>query len=421
MIPRTFGPSSAHRVALRSLPLSLFGAFFALLGGVAVAQNDDPGIVRGPVTLLPEASATVRFDDNIYESDDYKIDSIVSLLGIGMGARYENANSGWEVAYRGDAGLYEHNSDDNYFDHRLSGRGIMQLGIRHRLELNAGYNKLHEDRGTRLTQGLGESLETLVPKPYRYDDLTAAARYQFGVSEAKGRLVLDARYRDKKYTNNRGRTQFFDYDQSYLSGTFFWRVFPKSSLLLQGSHAVVAYPTDFVGQSTRDSITSRVLAGITWEATAKTTGTVKLGFLNKDFDAADRPTFRAPNWEVELRWEPRTYSIIALETRRFDREFNAGLGGDFIDAADYAVRWEHEWSDRWSTETGVSYLDETFENSSDEVNREQETLQFDAALCFALRRTVEVELRYTLRNRDANIDRFQFGRNQIQLGLALAL
>jgi hypothetical protein len=390
-------------------------------GALAQPQDEEPGIVRGPVTLLPEASAALRIDDNIYESDDYKIDSLVSLLGIGMGARYETGNSGWEATYRGDAGLYKHNSDDNYFDHRLNGRGIMQFGLRHRLEMSAGFEMLHEDRGTNISQGFGESIEVLVPEPDRYDRVNAAARYQFGARQAKGRLVLDGRYTDKEYTNNRERTRPFDFDQSYLSGTFFWRVLPKSSLLLQGSYAEVTYPTDFIGQSTRDSTTNRLLAGITWEATAKTTGTVKLGYLNKDFDAADRPTFRAPSWEVELRYEPRTYSIIRVETSRYDREFNFGFGGDFIDTAVYGVTWEHEWSERWSTETGLSYLDETFENSAAEFNREQETLQLDAALSFELRRTLDLELRYTLRDRDANIDRFQFGRNQIQLGLALAL
>ena len=222
------------------------GALVALLlGGAAVghAQDDEPGIVRGPVTLLPELSAAIRYDDNIYQSDAYKIDSLVTLLGLGLGARYETANAGWEVGYRGDAGVYEHNSDDNFFDQRLNGRGILQLALRHRLELSAGFEKLHEDRGSNLTQGLGELLETRVPEPDEYDNIKAAAKYEFGAKAAQGRLQLDARYNDKDYSNNRERTQFFSYDQTYLAGTFFWRVFPKSSLLLQGSRAEVSYPS----------------------------------------------------------------------------------------------------------------------------------------------------------------------------------
>jgi hypothetical protein len=400
-------------------------AALVLLAGSSMAtaqENDEPGIVRGPVTLLPEASAALRYDDNIYQSDEYEIDSLVTLLGIGMAARYETGSSGWEVGYRGDAGLYEHNSDDDYFDHRLYGRGIMQLGNRHRLELNAGFDALHEDRGSNLSQGFGESIEILVPEPDEYDNLSAALKYQFGAQAAKGRLQLDARYNDKEYTNNRERTQFFDYDQTYLSGTFFWRVFPNSSLLLQASQAEVSYPNDFIGQSTRDSTTNRLLAGITWEATGKTTGTLKLGYLEKDFDAPDRAKFDAPSWEVEVRWEPRTYSTVTLETRRYDREFNFGFGGDFIDTIEYSVDWEHEWSDRWSTETGLSFRDESFETSvSGQEGRTQETLTFDVALMLELRRTLDLELRYTLRDRDANISRFQFGRNQVSIGLALAL
>ena len=415
-IADTQPPAVSHLCAVPALAL--------LLGGSAVAQAQSgmPGIVRGPVTLLPEASAAIRYDDNLYESDDYKVDSWVTLLGLGMGARYETSNSGWELSYRGDAGVYEHNSDDNYVDHRLDGRGIMQLAIRHRLELGAGYGRLHEDRGRNLSQGFGEAIETLVPKPDEYDNLNASLKYQFGSEGARGRLQMDARYRDKEYSNNRERTQFFDYDQGYFAGTFFWRVLSKTSVLLQGSRAKVNYANDFRTQSTRNSTTDRVFAGLTWEVTGKTTGTIKVGYLEKDFDAADRSTFDAPSWEVELRWEPRSYSVVTVETRRYDREFNFGFAGDFIDAIVYSVDWEHEWSGRWSTEAGLSFLDESFEISAgDQQGRTQETLVFDAAVLFELRRTLDLELRYTHRDRNANIPRFQFGRNQLALGLNLAL
>ena len=88
----------------------------------------------------------------------------------------------------------------------------------------------------------------------------------------------------------------------------------------------------------------------------------------------------------------------------------------------YSVNWEHDWSERWSTQTGLSYLDESFEDQAvDNESREQQTLQFSAALRFAVLRTLDVELSYTLRDRDSNVSRFQFGRNQITLGLTLAL
>lgn len=421
---RAITGAAARTTAQAAAALVLLAGSGAASAQFQGGQDDDRGIVRGPFTLLPELSGTLRHDDNIYQSDDFQKESAVALLGLGLGARYETGTSGWELAYAGEAAAYEYDGDDNYFDHRLGGRGIVQMGIRHRLELSAGLDKLHEDRGSRLTQGFGEQITTRVPEPDRFDNSHAELRYRFGAPRAKGRLQLDARYSDKEYTNNRDRTRPFDRDSRYVAGTFFWRVFPNSSLLLLGSHAEVSYPVDFSGQSSRDSSTNRVLAGITWEATAKTTGTVKVGYLAKDFDAADRADFDAPSWEVELRWEPRSYSVVEFETRRFDREFNFGAGGDFIDTATYAVTWEHDWSDRWSTETGLSYVDETFEGGgavASAANRTQETTVFDAALRFALRRTVDVELRYTLRDRDSNLSRFRFGRNQVALGLALAL
>ena len=71
----------------------------------------------------------------------------------------------------------------------------------------------------------------------------------------------------------------------------------------------------------------RYYAGVTWEATAATTGTVKLGRLERKFDGG-QPKFTGPSWEAAVFWSPRTYSKFDLYTARFTTEAS-GLG-DFI-------------------------------------------------------------------------------------------
>ena len=402
MIPKLQSPSAPTAAIL----VGLFS-----VQAVAQASSSETGVTLGEFTVFPTAGVAVRYDDNLYESASDEKDSVVNIVDAGVAVRYENSASGWELGYRTEAGIYEYDSADNYVDHFLTGRGILQLGSRHRLELDADYAMAHQDRGTGLTQGGGE----LIAEPDEFDQGSLAATYVFGRDDAKGQLELTAAYRDLEYTNNRERTQFFDFDEQLISGTFFWRVFPKSSLLVQLSRNDIGYATDRPFEPSRDSTSDRLYTGLKWEATGKTTGTVKFGYLRKDFDEPGRQTFSAPSWEVEVEWAPRSYSTVTLETSRYDQETN--LGGDFIDTKFYGVRWDHDWSGQWSTVVGLSYLDETFTNTQ----RTQESLRGDATLRYSMRRWLNWELTYRWDDRDASVDRLQFSRNRIELAARVAL
>jgi hypothetical protein len=50
--------------------------------------------------------------------------------------------------------------------------------------------------------------------------------------------------------------------------------------------------------STEDNTERRYYLGYTWDATAATTGVVKIGRMTKDFDAAGRAGYSGSSWEA---------------------------------------------------------------------------------------------------------------------------
>lgn len=419
--PRSPDTASAPRLRAASLTAGVVAVALSVSGQNAKAQgfsggDTDTGIVMGAFTVLPTLSTGVRYDDNIYQASLNERSSWVGLVDAGAGLRYETGASGWELGYLASSGTYSFDSTDNYLDHFFSGRGIVQLGERQRLELDANYDKAHQDRGAGLSQGAGPLLNDVD----QFDRAALGATYILGRDDSPGRLELQAGYNAMEFTNNRERTRFFDTDETSASGTFFWKVFPKSSLLLELRRADINFPEDRPSEPSFSSVSDRAFVGIAWDATAKTTGSVRVGYLRKDFDSDDRDTFTAPSWEVELEWSPRSYSTITLETSRYDQEtifLGPAFAGDFIDTESYSVAWTHDWSDRWATTLDLSYLDEDFANSP----QAQQTGSAQFSLQYTMHRWLNWELGYRWSDRDSNVEFFNFARNQIELSVTLAL
>jgi hypothetical protein len=75
---------------------------------------------------------------------------------------------------------------------------------------------------------------------------------------------------------------------------------------------------------------------VVWEATAKTTGTVRVGWLDEKFADSLYPSFSSPNWDVAICWSPLAYSHFDLSTKR-SAESPVNLLGLVTDAAVYSL------------------------------------------------------------------------------------
>ena len=169
---------------------------------------------------------------------------------------------------------------------------------------------LHDNRGSGISDNTGIVFQT----PDTYADTIVDATYTYGTPGAKMNLELAASYLDKSYTNHEELTQYFDYTQPELGATFFYRVMPKTDLLLQARYNDVSYDTNRPFADKLDSSEQNYQIGVTWDATAKTTGIAKVGYLIKDFDSPSYNSHEFPSWEVAVDWSPRKRTTFNLTT-----------------------------------------------------------------------------------------------------------
>ncbi|WP_084332447.1 outer membrane beta-barrel protein [Marinobacterium jannaschii] len=301
-------------------------------------------------------------------------------------------------------GSFTDGHDDDYTDHELQGQAIIELNGRNRFDLQAGYIKEHEDRGTGVDDQSGGGVST----PIEYSEFNLQGLYTYGASGAKGNLELNAAYYDREYDNFRTLTEARDRETIRLGATFLYRLAPKSQALFELRHEDIDYQS---ATSTQDSTEQKYLVGLRWDATAKTSGSAKIGAARKDFDSPATEDFSGASWEVSVRWAPQTYSSFDLTTTQ-ETEESSGTG-DYIDTESLTLAWNHEWSGRVSSVASISRIEEDYVGAT----REDETNSLSLALSYEMRRWLDINFAYTYGERDSNEVGNDYERNQWMITL----
>lgn len=377
------------------------------IGGAKPADDAPKGMSLGEgVTLFPTARFGLGRDDNLFLSNANKTSSELVSLDLGALLQARRQNQTFSLDMNANSANYNDSSADNYRDYSVAGSADLQFSARSGLRLGAAYNRGHDPRGS-TDRGISE-------RPDVYRDTRFDALYAFGGNEARGRFELAASAADKRYRNNRATTAAADRDTDRVRGTFFVRVAPKTSVLFEVQQANLDY---VASGSTLDSEEKRYYGGITWEATAATSGTIKLGRQKKDFDVGSRANNSSSSWEIGVEWKPLTYAKVDLfSTKSFGE--SSGVGDLIINKRSGAI-WTHNWNSRVATEARYVFSQDDFVGAG--ANRKDETDTFGIKLTYKLGRVLELGADFTRSDRDSNQANFVYKRNQVMFTVGAKL
>ena len=369
------------------------------------------------VPIVPVLGFEQRYDDNLFSQDSNTTETWVTEIKPSFEANLETGDALYALGYSLSAAFHENSSDDDYVDNYLYGSADWELNQSHALGVSGSMFKTHEARGT----GFSQDNPFVSDSPDRYLENTVALNYALGAESSKGRLNSKLEYYDKRYTNHRDITSSRDRSTFTLEETFLWRVGGKTDALIEFQYDKVDYDNDPANVSgiadTLDNDRIKLLTGVTWQATGKTEGQIKVGYVDKTFDDSDRDDFDGLSWDLSVSWSPKSYSTFTLSSGR--RQDESSGTGDFIDGQDFGLSWDHEWNDRFNTELETNFSVEDYKG--DPAGQEDDL--FDAGLKanYQMRRWLEIGISYLYEERDSNQEDQDYSRNIVGFHIEASL
>lgn len=402
------GPKRMKKCRIYSVMLF----FLAVVGTSTQAATKPQAVDMGPVKFIPTLGVTQKRDDNIFNQPTAEKSSWITQIEPQLQFMAEDRANVYAFTYSGDYGVYSGSSDDDYDDHVFSADFKFDFGAMHDASLSASFGMLHDNRGEGSSEG-GVALTRT--EPDEYDATGVAGTWEFGRDDARFGVGLAAQYTDVEYQNNRVETEFRDRDDTSFSARLYGRLMPKSRFFLEYATTDISYdvlPTNGVALDSDEQVIS---VGIEWDITGKTSGSVKVGQTDKDFDAAARDDGDFTSWEAELSWSPRTYSHFFLSTSRRPSETNGT--GNFIDSRTYQVMWLHDWSSMVHSNVRIASGDDSY----DQDPREDDRFDFSASLDYDFRRWLNVGIGYRYSEKDSNIAAFNYEKNVFFISIDASL
>jgi len=364
------------------------------------------GIEIGSGKIYPDLTIKTVHDDNLTSSAFNEVESFGLLVSPHLAYELKSHKKRFFIDSQLTSMTYEGSGVDDYVDLRFQSGYEYTPTKRTFVGIFGEYFKSHDGRGTGQSEGVGD----LVTTPDKWHHYRVEGNGRYGIERAKGRGELDIGYVSKEYDNHRTRTFVRDRDDTYANARFFYRIMPKTSLVMEGRITNFNYDQDAVGVASLDSNTYQALFGVTWRATFKTTGIAEIGYISKDFDSARRDNGDGLNWKVGVEWKPKTFSTFNFNTSR-EYEETDGFG-DYIESDSIDASWNHQWhklSPKLSTLADVSYTENTFPGTL--TGREDDLLSLGVAVKYKMRRWLKMGGSYRYDDRDSTINLLSYDRN----------
>lgn len=390
-------------VAARSLHTRALVASLVVAAAWAALPSPTLAADEPAPRFLFNATTDLLYDDNVYSTaSNGKSDGIVAFKPeLAWVAPW--AASKLSLAYQGDFGRYFNESDLNYNNNAVGA----YLELNHSVRLRSAYTLGYERKADK--PGSTNELSFEGEKPIKWRNSLAGLSLDYGSTGSQGQLALQARYNEQRYTNR--DQEFRDYDGTGGTLTFYYRVAPNTRGLLEVDYIDYNYIEDDIFGSNQSGDSAQLLAGVTWEATGKTTGVFKIGYRNSTYedDRFDKQSGLA--LFLDGSWRPNTYTKVTFGAAQDNQNSGQRGAGGSVRAYGY-ITVVREITELTRLKANVRYTNEDFE---DFANRDDDRWDAGVGLEYSLVHWLDVGLAYGFQDRDSNVDIFDFTSNMIML------
>lgn len=396
---------------MKAWQLTLLAAATASSGAYAV-QPDGMSLGSG-VTFYPGVEVSMKNNDNVYRQPSGNTDSsVITRIRPNAGLMVDLGATQLNGFVQAESGSYDIDNNDNYLDMLVQGGADVELSSRHAVGANLSMKMGHDPRGSGATQG---TAATSVVKPNEFDELTIDGDYTYGADTAFANVTAYAGSYSKEYSNNDTVTATLNHSKVKYGVKTGLRISSATQVVFELRQTQISY--DDSAASSKDGSETRLLAGMSWDITGRTSGEFLVGNSSRQFDENTNDSDSRFAWEGNLSWSPRTYSTLTLTTgqRANETTVSGAAGGSHVANQNTSLNWDHEFSVQWSLLARMSLDKDEYVG----LNRTDRTTGMGVTGVFSPNRNVDVKVNLDKNKKSSDLATVEY--NQTIMGVAVEL
>lgn len=366
-------------------------SLFLSVTSFAAQQADKPG-------FYGSIGVSYTDDDNVFrQPGSSELSDSIITISPELTLIKEFGKHQLTAQYLGDYASYDKYSEEEYDDHAVNVDLFLDLTRKFNIDLQANYIEGHESRGA---PGI---VPGLTANPTLWEENRLFAGFSYGRRTAKAQFEIDLVTKNLDFTNNSQDAR--DRDTNTIAGRVFFNVGEKTSLFIEAKQNDIDYDDP---ASTLDSTENFYHVGVRWDATAKTSGEIKVGTFDKDFDSAASLDDDGTSYEGSITWEPQTYSRLIVGLSQLPYE--ASTGDSFYTSSLVSLDWEHDFNSKLALNLNVSSGTDDYSGA-----REDDLFNAGVGINYQFRRWLDFGLKYNYSDRDSNVSTADFEDNLFML------
>ena len=362
----------------------------------------------GKAVLTPYFAVDGLYRSNIFLTPTNKKSDFIAIVSPGLRAELPIAGRHrLSVGYLGSYFIYTGFSSESHYDQNINVDMALNPQGRTSLRLGNTLRLATEERNSEFAIRRRYWRNT----PYLTVNRTLADRWR-----------LQGAYQFDTLQFVKERDQSNNYNQHNAGATLFYKFWPKTAVLLEYIFTYREYPNLQVD----NNYTHSPLVGLTWDPTAKLSGTVKFGYTFKQYDTNLTGRNNNPeNWilSAELLYRFSRYTNLTLTAQRSfqeDVDFdNSGYRNTGV-----WVSLNHDWQyfRVFSYATffylNNDYLNAAFDTSGQVLRRNDNVIGAGVGLSRPITRWLRARIDYNYVNRSSNFFGFSYNDHRFLFGLS---
>jgi hypothetical protein len=371
-----------------------------LVPAVAPAAGN---ITLGTTEVHPYVSVKEDFSDNIfYTSTDERSDSITTITP-GIRLVHPFRAHAAELEYYAVVNRYSKYRTEDTTDNFANGKVDLKFGSLFGLRLTDAYTQSHEPRASSSTGFIEE---------YRSNAAGLSATYQLA---DRSKVQVDYGRTDWRYLTSSFRNR----DEDLVSGYFFYRFLPKTSVFVEYDFKKVSFVD---GSLELDNTVGSALLGLTWEMSESSKGTVKAGTLAKDFSDKAKGSVSTWTGAVDVRHAFSERTAVTLGGSRVVNETSL-LGNRYYITTGLSAELTHRFLSKLTGALRGTYGTDDYADAlaAGEDARRDRTTTAGAGVTYKMHDWISLGLDYGLKDRRSNQSANDYTEHSTLLSVNIAL